>query len=148
MEECLNSQDQAFWGWRVHGRRVAGGRWLSGEAMLQLQTRAHGMLFCVDMETMLPLFVARWALTLLEARWCRSCTCRTDSGGGKEAKVVPSHPVRLPAGVATCLYILLYLFICLDNQLRVTFPSWRCSFFVPSRKKESKGIRMVLYNFL
>ena len=34
------------------------------------------------------------------------------------------------------LYILLYLFICLANQLGVTFPGWRCSFFVPSRKKE------------
>ena len=46
------------------------------------------------------------------------------------------------------LYILLYLFICLANQLGVTFPSWRCSFFVPSRKKERKEIRMVLSIFL
>ena len=116
---------------------MVGGRRLSEEATLQLQTRAHGMLFCVDMETMLPLFVARWALTLLEARWCHSCTCRTVSGGGKEAKVVPSHPVRLPAGVATsiCIFYCICLFAWIISSGSHSQAGGVPSLSLPERKK-------------
>lgn len=119
---------------------MADGRRLSGEATLQLQNRAHGMLFCVDMETMLPLFVARWALTLLEAKWCHSCTCRTVSDGGKGANVVPSHPVCLSAGVATsiCIFYCICLFAWLISSGSHSQAGGVPSLSLPGRKKERK----------
>ena len=141
MEECLNSQDQPFWGWCVRGRRVDDGRRLSGEATLQLQTRAHGMPLGVDMETMLPLSVPRWALTLLEAKRCHSCACRTVRGGGKGASVVPSHPVCLSAGVAIsiCIFYCICLFAWLISSGSHSQAGGVPSLSLPERKKENKN---------
>lgn len=87
-----------------------------GGAMLQLQIRARLTVFCVDRGTMLPLFLVCGALTLLQAKWCPSCTWGTVSGGGKGASVVPgpipSHASLMPAGVVTfiCVFYYIYLF--------------------------------------
>lgn len=109
------------------------GRWLSGEAVLQLQVRARWMVFRVDMRhnaasVSVPLYSDLAAgevvlqLHLRDGQWWWKW--------GQCGPLSPSpHACRCGN---LYLYILLYLFICLANQLTVTFPSWRCSFFVSS----------------
>ena len=88
------------------------------------------------------------ALTLLEAKWCHSCTYGMVSGGRKGASVVlpgpsRSHPTRMPAGVATfvCVFCCIYLFAWLISS--GSHSQARCvpSLFPHKRKKERGGKR-------
>ena len=96
----------------MEGRWLVGdNRWLCREAPGQLQIRARVMGPCERGDNA-PSVPAPGALTLLEAKWCHSCPCRTSRASVVLPGPSPPHPAPVPAGVATsiCGFYCIYLF--------------------------------------